>query len=47
MGKAGKRELDKNNTEGRERMLRQKLDELDGADSSEEDMGKGIDDGGF
>ena len=43
----GKGELDKNNTEERGRICRHKL-ELDGADSSEEMLGKGTaGDGGF
>ena len=47
-GIRGKGELDKNNTEGKERIWRQKLDKLDGADSSEENKGKGTPgDGGF
>ena len=46
-GISGKGELDTNNTEGRERIWRHGL-ELDGADSSEENIGKGTaGDGGF
>ena len=46
-GIGGKGELDKNNTEGKEWIWRHKL-EFDGADSPEENMGKGTaGDGGF
>ena len=47
-GIGGKGELDKNNTEGKERNWRLKFDKLDGAGSSEDNMGKATaGDGGF
>ena len=47
-GKGGRGELDKTNTEGKERICREKLSKVDGADSSDAKLGKGTGrNGGF